>query len=410
MAQRKGSRGRAVGAVCLDQNVANVNRYGASAEQQAMRNFAVGLSGRHKRNTSSSRTESRAGTVPRHFGVRPDQASTESAPASSSARSATCSSNSRWTVKPCDRVQIHRRPGAPERGGHPGHQPTRQVVFGYIHAHQRTVSMQDFATSDDEPSWCRARPTSSSLRSAACARECSSKMPTSTGRRVVSPMDNHYATARVPSGPTRRSATRAGPIGGSVVFRCTFRSRALAGLERHSFNPTLGTVLHPEDVKARSICLALAATLAAASGPGLAHADLGRVCGGYQPRAHGGAQARGRPPHDSRPAGRRDDHRRGPDDSVTCRDYWGPSLIAGYTSGPIDQYHLVYLLDVDAAPYIGTLLPVPRCDPHIQHTADRRVIFGHVPHGIHTLAVLLTGSNNVSVNPPVAMRETFMVR
>lgn len=185
----------------------------------------------------------------------------------------------------------------------------------------------------------------------------------------------------------------------------------MAGLERHSFNPTLGTVLHPEDVKARSICLALAATLAAASGPGLAHATSAGCAEDISP-----ARMAALKPADvlltiRDPRAGETITEEGPDDSVTVSvDYWGPSLIAGFASGPVDQYHLVYLLDVDAAPYIGTLLPVPRCDPHIQHTADRRVIFDHVPHGIHTLAVLLTGSNNVSVNPPVAMRETFMVR
>ena len=46
----------------------------------------------------------------------------------------------------------------------------------------------------------------------------------------------------------------------------------MAGSGRHSFNPTLGAVLHPGDVKARSLCLVLAATLAAASAPSLAHA------------------------------------------------------------------------------------------------------------------------------------------
>jgi hypothetical protein len=185
----------------------------------------------------------------------------------------------------------------------------------------------------------------------------------------------------------------------------------MAGSGRHSFNPTLGAVLHPGDVKARSLCLVLAATLAAASAPSLAHATpVG--CAEDVTLARMAALK----PADvlltiRDPRAGETITEDGPDDSVAVSvDYWGPSLIAGYASGPIDQYHLAYLLDVDAAPYIGTLLPVPRCDPHIQHTADRRVIFGHVPHGIHTLAVLLTGSNNVSVNPPVAMRETFMVR
>jgi hypothetical protein len=34
----------------------------------------------------------------------------------------------------------------------------------------------------------------------------------------------------------------------------------------------------------------------------------------------------------------------------------------------------------------------------------------NVSHGSHALAVLLAGSNNVSVNPPVAARVTFTVK
>jgi hypothetical protein len=185
----------------------------------------------------------------------------------------------------------------------------------------------------------------------------------------------------------------------------------LAGSEQHSFNPTLVAIPHPVDVKARSICLLLAVTLAAVSGPELAYAAAPVCAEDITPASMAALK-----PADvlltiSEPHAGETITEVAPDESVAVAvDYLGPSLVAASVGGLIDQYHLAYLLDVDATPYIGTLLPVPHCNPHIQHTANRRVTFDHVPHGIHSLAVLLAGSNNVSVNPPVALRETFMVR
>jgi hypothetical protein len=100
-----------------------------------------------------------------------------------------------------------------------------------------------------------------------------------------------------------------------------------------------------------------------------------------------------------------------PNESVTVSvDYWGPRLVPPDGSHPVDEYHLVYFLDEDASPYIGTLQPMPQCDPLIIHSAATRVTFDSVAHGSHALAVILAGSNNVSVNPPVAARVTFSVR
>lgn len=100
-----------------------------------------------------------------------------------------------------------------------------------------------------------------------------------------------------------------------------------------------------------------------------------------------------------------------PTDSVTFSvDYWGPRLLPAESAHAVDDYHLVFVLDEDAAPYIGTLQPLPVCDSHIVHSATTRVTIDNVLHGSHALAVLLVGSNNVSVNPPVAARVTFTVR
>jgi hypothetical protein len=101
----------------------------------------------------------------------------------------------------------------------------------------------------------------------------------------------------------------------------------------------------------------------------------------------------------------------GPSDSVTFSvDYWGPRLVAADGAHAMDDYHLVYILDEDASPYLGTLQPLPVCDKRIMHSAATRVTFDNVVHGSHALSVLLAGSNNVSVNPPVEARVTFTVR
>ena len=97
-----------------------------------------------------------------------------------------------------------------------------------------------------------------------------------------------------------------------------------------------------------------------------------------------------------------------PNDSVTVSaDYWGPRLVPANTAHAIDDNHLVYILDQDASPYIGTLRPLPVCDQHVVHTIATRATFDDVAHGSHVLVVLLVGSNNVSVQPPVAASVTF---
>jgi hypothetical protein len=90
--------------------------------------------------------------------------------------------------------------------------------------------------------------------------------------------------------------------------------------------------------------------------------------------------------------------------------YRGPRLVHTAVARAVDDYHLAYFLDEDPSPYIGTLLPIPRCNPHIVHSASLHVTFSDVWYGSHSLAVVMAGSNNVSVNPPVALRLTFTVR
>ncbi len=95
-----------------------------------------------------------------------------------------------------------------------------------------------------------------------------------------------------------------------------------------------------------------------------------------------------------------------PSESVTFSvDYWGPSLVAADRTHGVDSYHLVYILDVDASQYIGTLQSIPDRDQNVVRTTAARVTFDHVVPGSHALTVLLAGSNDVSVNPPVAARS-----
>jgi hypothetical protein len=101
----------------------------------------------------------------------------------------------------------------------------------------------------------------------------------------------------------------------------------------------------------------------------------------------------------------------GSTDSITLSvDYWGPGLVDSGAARAIDEYHLAYFLDEDAMPYVDGRLPIPRCNPYIVHSSALRVTFEHVRHGSHTITVVLTGSNNVSVNPTVATRVWFLVR
>jgi hypothetical protein len=97
--------------------------------------------------------------------------------------------------------------------------------------------------------------------------------------------------------------------------------------------------------------------------------------------------------------------------SVTVAvDYWGPRLVIPANAHAVDEYHLVYFLDVDASGYVGTMVSIPLCNPHVMHTSATEVTFDKVSHGSHVLSVMLVGSNNVSVNPPVAASISFVVK
>jgi len=100
-----------------------------------------------------------------------------------------------------------------------------------------------------------------------------------------------------------------------------------------------------------------------------------------------------------------------PGKSITVTaDYLGPALVPPDTAHAVDDYHLAYLLDENESRYLGTLSPIPHCSPHIVHSASTAVTFDGVQAGSHVLSVVLTGSNDVAVNPPIATSVTFLVK
>jgi hypothetical protein len=90
--------------------------------------------------------------------------------------------------------------------------------------------------------------------------------------------------------------------------------------------------------------------------------------------------------------------------------YSGPTLVAAANATKLDDLHLHYFLDENAAPYIGTLVPVPAGNPRIVHTAALQVTFDNVTAGSHTVTVMLSGANHVSVAPPLSANVTFTVQ
>jgi hypothetical protein len=90
--------------------------------------------------------------------------------------------------------------------------------------------------------------------------------------------------------------------------------------------------------------------------------------------------------------------------------YNGPALVAAARATKLDDYHLHYFLDVDATPYIGTQVPVPMGNPNIVHTAALQQSFDNVAAGPHTVTVMLSGSNHISVTPPLSAQVMFTVQ
>lgn len=91
-------------------------------------------------------------------------------------------------------------------------------------------------------------------------------------------------------------------------------------------------------------------------------------------------------------------------------DYSGPALIPGAEAKKLDDYHLHYFLDEDATRYIGTQMPIPTGNPHIVHSAARELTFENIAAGNHTLTVVMTGNNHISVTSPLTDTVTFALQ
>jgi hypothetical protein len=85
-------------------------------------------------------------------------------------------------------------------------------------------------------------------------------------------------------------------------------------------------------------------------------------------------------------------------------------LVPAANATKLDDYHLHYLLDESATPYISTLTPVPMGNPNIVHTAALQQTFDNVAAGSHTVTVMLSGANHVSVQPPLSAQVMFTVQ
>ena len=89
--------------------------------------------------------------------------------------------------------------------------------------------------------------------------------------------------------------------------------------------------------------------------------------------------------------------------------YNGPTLVPGAEAKKLDDYHLHYFLDEDAAPFISGARSIPTGNPHIVHSAAREVSFDVLPAGRHTITVVMSGNNHVPVSPALTDSVAFNV-
>jgi len=86
--------------------------------------------------------------------------------------------------------------------------------------------------------------------------------------------------------------------------------------------------------------------------------------------------------------------------------------VAAANATKLDDLHLHYFLDEDAAPYLNpnAPTPVPMGNPHIVHTANLSTTFDNVAAGSHTVTVMVSGANHITVTPPLSAQVTFTVQ
>jgi hypothetical protein len=88
-------------------------------------------------------------------------------------------------------------------------------------------------------------------------------------------------------------------------------------------------------------------------------------------------------------------------------DVASATLVAAAEARRVDDLHVHVLLDVDPAPFLGTTTFIPLGVPNIIHTAAKEATLRDVRPGPHTVTVILTGANHVSVTPPVSASTSF---
>jgi hypothetical protein len=98
----------------------------------------------------------------------------------------------------------------------------------------------------------------------------------------------------------------------------------------------------------------------------------------------------------------------GPDVTVSIA-VTGTTLVPAPEATRLEDMHVHYLLDVDPAPYLSGMTPVPQGDPNQIHTAALSQTFTGLTPGQHRVTVLLGLSSHVARQPVVAPAVTFTI-
>jgi LPXTG-motif cell wall-anchored protein len=98
----------------------------------------------------------------------------------------------------------------------------------------------------------------------------------------------------------------------------------------------------------------------------------------------------------------------GPDVTVAIA-VTGTTLVPATEATRLEDLHVHYMLDVDAAPYLSGVTPVPMGNPNIVHTAALSNTFTGVAPGAHRVTVVLGYSSHAAFQPPVAPTVSFQV-
>jgi LPXTG-motif cell wall-anchored protein len=85
-------------------------------------------------------------------------------------------------------------------------------------------------------------------------------------------------------------------------------------------------------------------------------------------------------------------------------------LVPGTQATQKSDMHVHYLLDVDPTPWLDGKHDIPTGDPNIVHSASTSHTFTYLAPGPHRVTVILTTSDHIAVQPPVAPSVNFTVK